>query len=276
MNKIAIFGASGSLARSLAFYLKKKKYKIIGFSSKKFLSTKNLYDEVNYFNLNQKKFSYKNYKKFKTAVIFSHSFQNLNLNIKGLSKLKIELNKFNIRQIYISSHSARIDSYSDYGRSKFLIEQSFLRDNHEIIRPGLVIINGGLFKKYFIKIKKIPIIVLPKTKNLKSFYIFESDFNKALDIILKKKLHNIYNLFNEIQLIKFIKTIQKFNKTNKKIFQINFNILFYLPFFKNLSLYNSLKNLELSSFKQIHKMNNFEKKLVKQKFNIKNLKKIFN
>ena len=135
--------------------------------------------------------------------------------------------------------------------------------------------NGGLFKKYFIKIKRIPIIVFPKTKNLKSFYIFESDFNKALNVILKKKLDNVYNLFNEIELIKFIKVIQNFNKTKMKMFQINFNILFCFPFLKNLSLYNSLKNLELSSFKQIHKMNNFEKKLVKQKFNIKNLKRIF-
>ena len=41
MNKIAIFGANGSLAKSLAFYLKKKNYKIIGFSSKKFLQIKN-------------------------------------------------------------------------------------------------------------------------------------------------------------------------------------------------------------------------------------------
>lgn len=275
MNKIAIFGANGSLAKSLAFYLKKRNYKIIGFSSKKFLPIKNSYDEINYFNLNQKKFSFKKFKKFKTAVIFSHSFKSVNLNIKGLNNLKTELNKFNIRQIYISSHSARIDSYSDYGRSKFLIEQSFLSDNHEIIRPGLVIINGGLFKKYFIKIKKTPIIVLPKIKNLKSFYIFESDFNKALNIILKKKSNNIYNLFNEIQLIKFINTIQKFNKTNKKILKINFNVLLNFPFLKNLGLYKSLKNLEQSSFKRVHKMNDFEKKLVKKKFNIKNLKRIF-
>ena len=110
MKKIAIFGAHGSLAKSLASYLKKKNYEIIGFSSKKIFPKKNFYDKINYFNLNQKNFSYKNFQKFKTAIIFSHSFQNLNLNVKGLNKLKVELNKFNIRQIYISSHSARIDS----------------------------------------------------------------------------------------------------------------------------------------------------------------------
>ena len=93
MKKIAIFGAHGSLAKSLASYLKKKNYEIIGFSSKKIFPKKNFYDKINYFNLNQKNFSYKNFQKFKTAIIFSHSFQNLNLNVKGLNKLKVELNK---------------------------------------------------------------------------------------------------------------------------------------------------------------------------------------
>ena len=104
---------------------------------------------------------------------------------------------------------------------------------------------------------------------------YDRYFNKALNIILKKKSNNIYNLFNEIQLIKFINTIQKFNKTNKKILKINFNILLNFPFLKNLGLYKSLKNLEQSSFKRVHKMNDFEKEFLKKKFNIKNLKRIF-
>lgn len=272
MRKIAIFGANGSLAKSLALSLKKK-YILIGFSSKK-ISNNNVYSEINYFDLVQKKFSYKKYKKFKTAIIFSHSFENINSNVKGINKLRIELNKFNIRQIYISSHSAREDSYTDYGRSKFLIEQKYLKDDHEIIRPGLVIINGGLFKKYLIKIKKAPFIVLPKIKNLKSFYIFENDFNRAIIKILDKKVKNTYNLFNEIRLIDFVKTIQKLNKINKKIFKFNFNIFFYIPFFKRLDIYKNLKNLELNSFNQIHKIDKYEKKYLKQKFNTKNLKKI--
>ena len=273
MRKIAIFGANGSLAKSLALSLKKKNI-LIGFSSKK-ISNNNAYSEINYFNLVQKKFSYKKYKKFKTAIIFSHSFENINSNVKGINKLRIELNKFNIRQIYISSHSAREDSYTDYGRSKFLIEQKYLKDDHEIIRPGLVIINGGLFKKYLIKIKKAPFILLPKIKNLKSFYIFENDFNKAINKILDKKVKNTYNLFNEIRLTDFVKTIQKLNKINrKKIFKFNFNIFFYIPFFKRLDIYKNLKNLELNSFNQIHKIDKYEKKHLKQKFNIKNLKKI--
>ena len=49
------------------------------------------------------------------------------------------------RVLYFSSCSAVAQARSEYGRTKFAIERMFLDAGHTVIRPGLVIGNGGLF-----------------------------------------------------------------------------------------------------------------------------------
>jgi len=51
------------------------------------------------------------------------------------------------RQIYVSSYSARPDSPSRYGATKYAIEQDILARGGVIVRPGLVAGPGGMFAK---------------------------------------------------------------------------------------------------------------------------------
>jgi nucleoside-diphosphate-sugar epimerase len=64
------------------------------------------------------------------------------------------------RQVYFSSYSSRPDAVSEYGVVKHRLEQYFLMNGHIIVRPGLVIGNGGMFLKLFEAIRKFPVIPL--------------------------------------------------------------------------------------------------------------------
>ncbi len=49
------------------------------------------------------------------------------------------------RSLFFSSLSARADALSSYGKSKFEIEKLFFESGDLVLRPGLVLGNGGLF-----------------------------------------------------------------------------------------------------------------------------------
>jgi nucleoside-diphosphate-sugar epimerase len=80
------------------------------------------------------------------------------LNIKGANNILSLSRKYNLKKnIFISSISSRADALSNYGKMKFEVEKLFNSDKDFIIRPGLVIGNGGIVKDMveFIKKKKI-------------------------------------------------------------------------------------------------------------------------
>ena len=64
------------------------------------------------------------------------------------------------RQIFMSSYSARPDAASEYGKLKYALERFFLDRAQSIVRPGLVIGNGGLFGRNMGKILSSPILPL--------------------------------------------------------------------------------------------------------------------
>jgi NADH dehydrogenase len=66
------------------------------------------------------------------------------------------------RQLFFSSYSAHKNTKSLYGRTKFAIEQS-VRDDFDtvIVRPGLVLGEGGLYGRIQNLVRIFPIIPLP-------------------------------------------------------------------------------------------------------------------
>src|SRR5262245_18175416 len=72
----------------------------------------------------------------------------INTNVKGTLAMEGAAAIAGVeRQILISSLSARPDAISEYGRSKLMQEEHFIRNNHTIVRPGTVLGIGGLFGK---------------------------------------------------------------------------------------------------------------------------------
>lgn len=80
------------------------------------------------------------------------------LNIQGAKNILSLSRKYNLKKnIFLSSISSREDALSNYGKQKFAIEKLFNTDKDIVIRPGLVIGNGGLVKEMteFIKRKGV-------------------------------------------------------------------------------------------------------------------------
>lgn len=82
-------------------------------------------------------------------------------NIEATGFLSEKASKAGVeKQIFLSSYSARPDAVSDYGIIKYRLERYFLERGHVIVRPGLVIGNGGMFLRFFKAVRKYPVIPL--------------------------------------------------------------------------------------------------------------------
>jgi nucleoside-diphosphate-sugar epimerase len=76
-------------------------------------------------------------------------------NVDGSRRLFTAAREQGIGKIvFISSFAARQTTSSHYGREKFLVEQ-FLGEHDLILRPGLVVGNGGLFRAMFDSVRRM-------------------------------------------------------------------------------------------------------------------------
>jgi len=98
-------------------------------------------------------------------------------------------------QIFVSSHSARADAPSEYGRTKYAIEQEFLAAGYSIIRPGLVIGPGGLFARTAQTLARLPIVPLPAGGLAPVPVIWLDDLLVVLTALLEKSIVGAFNLF---------------------------------------------------------------------------------
>jgi len=83
------------------------------------------------------------------------------INVQGAKNILSLSRKYNLKKsIFLSSISSRVDALSNYGKQKFAIEKLFNTDKDLVIRPGLVIGNGGLVKEMTEFIKKKGVVPL--------------------------------------------------------------------------------------------------------------------
>ncbi len=114
------------------------------------------------------------------------------------------------RQIFVSSCSARPGSLSAYGRLKYELETFFLNEGHTVVRPGLVIGNGGLFGRNMEKILGAPVMpLLDGGKDLLPVIAME-DLAAALTVLHEGR-RGAFNLFDpELPTMRrFVETINR-------------------------------------------------------------------
>lgn len=85
----------------------------------------------------------------------------ISVNTQGSRQLHDAALRAEVKQnIFISSLAARADAVSEYGQQKFAIEKIFSAANDTVVRPGLVLGEGGLFanmRKHVGKGGRIPL-----------------------------------------------------------------------------------------------------------------------
>tara|TARA_B100001559_G_C16465164_1_gene606159 strand:+ start:144 stop:1043 length:900 start_codon:yes stop_codon:yes gene_type:complete len=157
-------------------------------------------------------------------------------NILAAQELIEKAKEFNINRIvYLSSHLAHNETYSQYGKSKLLCEKIFLQNNYIVLKAGLVF--GGEVSG-FLKIlisqfkKKIFPIIFP---NAPIYPIHVMDLSNSLLLVLNtnNQLKNKYILGIKMP----VKLKDFFNKMCVKYYgkKINFitlpgNIIFNVSY----------------------------------------------
>jgi len=134
------------------------------------------------------------------------------------------------RQIFLSSLSAHEAATSRYGCTKYQIEQQVrTMEDVVIIRPGLVLGNGGLYGRIKAWIKKIPLVPLPDGGH-GSIYVIELQelIQKILLIVQTKETERFYNLFeHEAKTLREI-VLKEASASRRMIFIINIPTRFLL------------------------------------------------
>jgi NADH dehydrogenase len=135
----------------------------------------------------------------------------LDVNVEGTKVVYAAARAAGVpRQIFVSSYSARPESIAEYGRLKRQLETYFLDRGETIVRPGLVIGNGGLFLRNMRKILTTPVMpLLDGGRDLLPVVAVE-DLAAAMTILLGRCL-GAYNLFNPelVTMRQFIETINR-------------------------------------------------------------------
>ncbi|MBI3502483.1 MAG: NAD(P)-dependent oxidoreductase [Bacteroidetes bacterium] len=234
--KIVITGANGFIGSHLADFFSEKGWQVISLTRKEFDFTK-MPDE----------------KYFQDANVLIHcafiknSFEE---NVEGTKQLVERTRKQGIKKyIFLSSISAKEDAVSLYGKQKFACEKFFKKENDWIIRSGLVIGNGGLFKEMteFVRRKKIIPLIDGGKQPMQTIYI--GDLCSAIENGIEKNISGI-SLLAEAEPItykEFYTTLCKWLNVKATFIPLSYfliNILLFIPKFLGIKLPVTRENLK--------------------------------
>ena len=225
-NKVLIVGINGFLGKELAGFLKEKSIEVFGTTH-----TSNVSKNIFQFKVGDIINSKILLNDFSSVVYLSHSasLESEKL-INWYKKTFITFKELGVRQIYISSYSAHEHAISDYGKSKYQIEQFFLENNEYSISPGLIIGKGGIFNKIAGFIDKFPIIVAPVSSKENQVPIVSIDkvCSVIFDVIQDNLVIKNYNIYSHmIKLEDLIKALIQINSKKKYLLKINGYFILY-------------------------------------------------
>jgi NADH dehydrogenase len=196
-KKIIITGAGGFIGSYLVEYFHTRGYEVLALTHN---TPENCIDGVQYRNfflggyLYQKDFEAADYVVHCAYMPYSKkNFDANEINFQGTKDLYFLSWRYNVKKfIYISSLSAHEKAKSNYGRTKFKIEQIIDINKDVIIASGLVIGNGGLYgsiNNFIKKHKFIPLINRGKQS------IYTVDIDKLAVAIENTCLNNLHGKF---------------------------------------------------------------------------------
>jgi nucleoside-diphosphate-sugar epimerase len=98
-------------------------------------------------------------------------------------------------QVFLSSFSARPDADSEYGQTKFEMERMF----RTVLRPGLVIGDGGVYRKQRAALLRMPVVPVIGDGLQPTAVIRLEDFLDAATVVVEEERIGAFNLFYEKQ-----------------------------------------------------------------------------
>jgi nucleoside-diphosphate-sugar epimerase len=146
MKKVIVTGANGFLGNSLIDFLQQSGYETIGWVREPLLHKNCSLFSIN--NLAETSWPEKADALIHCAwIYFAQDPQSDKKNLDAVEYLSTECRKRGIHFIFMSSFSAHSESISHYGRTKYEAETMLMQSDASIIKPGLVLGDGGLFQR---------------------------------------------------------------------------------------------------------------------------------
>jgi nucleoside-diphosphate-sugar epimerase len=125
--------------------------------------------------------------------------QHMEQNVSGTRRIAAAAAAAGVaRQVFVGSYSGHATAVTGYGRSKFILQEFFLARGDAVVRPGLVIGAGGIFRR-LARTAKLPIVPLPDGGRDKTPVVAVADFQTALAAVVEGRRAGLFNLFNPEQ-----------------------------------------------------------------------------
>jgi nucleoside-diphosphate-sugar epimerase len=219
--KVFISGVNGYLGRSIAAYLLSEGYQVAG-SSRRTVTVPRV--EIFHAALGERIESAM-FKDCDAVIHAAHDFEpgSMERNIEGTLAMRDAAAKANVgRQIFLTSYSARPDAESEYGRTKFRIEQFFSDAASVSLRLGLVIGNGGLFARQRAALLRTPVVPLLGAGDFPVAVVAISHVVEATEAILRKGANGTRNLFYDARptMKEFVQEIKKSAGQRARVFPV--------------------------------------------------------
>jgi len=232
---IAITGATGFLGTVLVNFFLNKGWRVISLARNPGnITNKNLefrhYDLAN--QLPPKTFAGVDFIIHAAYVKQAYNVNALDINVIGAENLITAIKKSAVKQtIFISSMSAHDDAISVYGRQKLAIEALFSNlKNSTVVRPGLIIGDGGIVKEMSNIMKSKHVVPLVDGGNQPLQIVGVDDLAIALHQILSKSLfgHFVVATTKVYKYKDFYKSLAKYLKTPVAYVPIPYKMLEYI------------------------------------------------
>jgi nucleoside-diphosphate-sugar epimerase len=145
----------------------------------------------------------------------AHSFEgedNVRRNVEGTKAWYAAAKDAGIgNQVFLTSYSAKPGSGSEYAEIKHQLQEFFVAQQQPVIRPGLVLGDGGLFGRMMKMVKSLPL--MPLLDGGKHFVPIVSiqTLAEVAARVLRKPEPRIYNIFQpqQIRLVDMLREIKQ-------------------------------------------------------------------
>jgi len=118
-------------------------------------------------------------------------------NVEGTRRLVEAAERAGVaHQVFVSTSSAHPAAVTEYGRGKLAAGQYVLGRGHAVLRLGLVIGPGGIFRRLSDMLARHRVVPLVGGRRSKTPVIALSDLLHAVGVIVERRLTGVFNLFN--------------------------------------------------------------------------------
>jgi nucleoside-diphosphate-sugar epimerase len=199
-------------------------------------------------------------------IPFIKGVTQVNINEIATSRLyKIAKRKNVSKFIFLSSLSATDDAISEYGKSKYNISKIIDKETDLVLKPGLVIGNGGLYKRIDSLIRNSKIIPLIGGGKQPLQYILIENLAQIIESAISKNISGEYSLAHNDSILMKDLYLYISKNIDKKTVLIPFPYLFadlafgLIRLFKiNIGIseenYLGLKNMKLNEISDFHEV----------------------